>query len=143
LEVAVIAVLVIVGIAVLLKIRAGSKNNTPPPRPKNRARKTSPAARTRPSADNNFPAVSIKFGASACQAVTDLQDKRFVKGEAPTIPLDNCNSANCTCKYTHHEIRRENDGDRRAPGSLQTTLYESTGKAERRDGGRRRSGDPK
>jgi hypothetical protein len=143
LEVAGIIVLAVVIVVVLLKIRAGPKKKTPARAPKKKGNMISTAGKRKLTTAHDFPSVSIQFGPSACQAVKDLTDKRFLADEAPTMPLENCNSANCTCKYVYHDTRRKHDEDRRAPSSLRTTLYDTIGKPERRHGGRRRSSDPK
>jgi hypothetical protein len=143
LEVAGIIVLAVVIVIVLLKMRAGPKKKTRTRASKKKRHKISAAGQRKVAKAHDFPAVSIKFGPSACQAVKDLTDKRFLADEAPGIPLKSCNSANCTCKYVHHEIRREHDQDRRAPNSLRATLHGTSGKPERRQGGRRRSSDPR
>jgi hypothetical protein len=81
---------------------------------------------------NPFRAVSIKAGTSPCAAVKALQDERFLIGAVPHIPLAECGSKSCTCKYVHHEDRRRPDDERRAPAALTTDLYASIGNEERR-----------
>jgi hypothetical protein len=81
---------------------------------------------------NPFRAVSIKAGTGPCAAVKALQDERFLIGTVPHIPLADCGSKSCTCKYVHHEDRRLPDDERRAPAALTTNLYAATGRADRR-----------
>ena len=81
---------------------------------------------------NPFRAVSIKAGSGACTAVTALAGERFLIGQVPHLPLAECGSKSCTCKYVHHDDRRLPDDDRRAPAALTTDLYESTGNQDRR-----------
>jgi hypothetical protein len=143
LEIAVIVLLAIVAVVFLLKMRSSPKKNTRVRARKKKSKKVSVAGRDKLANANHFPSVSIQFGASACPAVKALTGKRFLANEAPTVPLENCNSASCTCKYVHHEIRREQDKDRRATSSLRTTLHETSGKPERRHGGKSRRSSPK
>jgi hypothetical protein len=141
-EIAGIILLAVVIAVAILKMRAGPKKNGARAK-KRKGHKISAAGRRKIATAHDFPSVSIKFGPSACQSVKDLTDKRFLADEAPSVPLINCNSANCTCKFVHHEIRREQDEDRRAPSALRTSLYDTSGNPERRHGGRRRSSDPR
>ena len=60
----------------------------------------------------SFHAVSIQPGHACCHQARALQGQRFLSREAPTLPLKNCSSGNCTCRYQHHEDRRA--GPRRA-----------------------------
>jgi len=55
---------------------------------------------------NPYHAVSIAPGVGACDAVLALGDKRFLSREAPRLPLPGCGTANCACRYQHHEDRR-------------------------------------
>jgi hypothetical protein len=41
-----------------------------------------------------------------------MEGQRFLSREAPQLPLKDCASASCTCRYQHHEDRRR--GPRRA-----------------------------
>lgn len=141
-EVAGIILLALVIVVVLSKMRAGPKKKIRAKAP-NKNHRISAAGKRKLSLANDFPSVSIQFGPSACQGVKDLIEQRFLADDAPSVPLLNCNSANCTCKFVHHDVRREQDEDRRAHSSLRTTLYEDSGKPERRHGGRRRSSDPR
>jgi hypothetical protein len=141
LEIAGIILLAVVIAVVLLKMRANPKKKAGLRVPKKKAHKVSAAGKRKIATADDFPSVSIRYGRSACPAVTALAEKRFLANEAPSVPLEDCNSANCTCKYVHHEIRREQGDDRRTPSSLQTSLYDNSGKPERRHGGRRRSSD--
>ena len=139
-EIAAIILLAVIIAVATLKMRAGPKKNGARAK-KRKGHKISAAGKRKIATAHDFPSVSIKFGSSACQSVKDLTDKRFLADEAPSVPLINCNSANCSCKFVHHEIRREQEEDRRAPSALRTTLYDTSGKPDRRHGGRRRSTD--
>lgn len=59
-------------------------------------------------ARNPFHAVSVKADwRRPCRAARELGERRFLAGEAPTLPLPGCNGAACTCRYEHHDDRRE------------------------------------
>lgn len=72
------------------------KNRRPPEEPK-----------------GQYHAISVCCEDHACQAVQDIHDKRFLATEAPTLPLSDCDQANCQCHYEHHDDRRNDEGDRR------------------------------
>ena len=61
---------------------------------------------------NRFHAVTIAPGERACAEAHALRGKRFLSREAPALPLKNCGSAKCECRYEHHGDRRK--GKRRA-----------------------------
>ena len=57
-------------------------------------------------------AVSIVPGYRCCHEVRELAGTRFLSREAPALPLKNCSSDSCSCRYEHHTDRR--GGPRRA-----------------------------
>lgn len=97
--------------------------------PVNQSRKNPPQPR------NPYRAISIMQGEAACDAAKAIGNKRFLNTDrvTPTLPLPNCDVANCTCRYAHHEDRRETQEDRRHPNMLQSELYGSTGNTNRRN----------
>ena len=96
-----------------------------------RTRKSAKAARQRGNIHHIYQAASINPGGCACNAVKALGDKRFLAEEAPHMPLTNCDSAKCQCRYVRHEDRRKRE-DRRAVYCLQTDLHVVAGKEEHR-----------
>jgi hypothetical protein len=129
-----ILVLVILGLAIYLvpkiSYRKKSKSTS--------ARKTATPKVRR----SRYQAVSISYGPNACDAARAVKDKRFRVAEAPLTPLPECTSAmSCSCKYVHYEDRRSNKGDRRLPAALSSELFESTGRANKRQMEGRRTTD--
>jgi len=59
-----------------------------------------------------FHAVSVVAGRHACAAARALRDQRFLSRDAPPLPLKNCGSPQCECRYEHYDDRRK--GNRRA-----------------------------
>ena len=59
-----------------------------------------------------YHAVTIAPGPRACEAAKALRGKRFLSREAPDLPLRDCSCSSCTCRYEHHDDRR--NGQRRA-----------------------------
>ncbi len=57
-------------------------------------------------------AVSIVPGHHCCHQARELAGTRFLSREAPVLPLKNCGSDSCRCRYEHHTDRRA--GPRRA-----------------------------
>ena len=90
--------------------------------------------------DTQFHAVSLKFPATACDAAKAMEGKRFLSSAAPRIPLPECDSLECKCRFIHHKDRRQGD-DRRNP--YRSSISGDTGEYEReqRHRGERRSDD--
>ncbi len=82
--------------------------------------------------ENKYHGIAVMCEDDACAAAKALGKKRFLSHEAPPIPLPNCDSANCHCRYEHFEDRRSGDDERRSTFSLQTDLHSSAGNEERR-----------
>ena len=82
-----------------------------------------------------FHALSIRFGAGACEHSRQLHGQRFLASDVPELPLPACEVDNCQCRFVHHGDRRKGD-DRRSPfqGGF-------GGSAPRREDDRRRSSD--
>ena len=93
-----------------------------------RSNKRPQAARTKIRQENNrstrYHAVTVLPGGCSCSAVAALDGQRFLTREnVPNLPLLECSSANCTCRYVHHEDRRGDNDNRRAAYSMQTEFY--------------------
>jgi hypothetical protein len=66
-------------------------------------------ARPAPSVSDTgtkFHAVSIRYGASACDAARALEGRRFLSSAAPKLPLPECDAPACKCRFKHHQDRR-------------------------------------
>jgi hypothetical protein len=133
-----ILLLIIAVAALLLKSR-------PTPQPsgnvgrENKLKKEKTPKGSTPSTNNPYHAVSIEFDLEACPTVQSISDKFFLANQAPPIPLQECTSAACHCKYIHHKGRRH--AIRRPQIMLATEAYASTGKLERRENIGRRETD--
>lgn len=95
-------------------------------------------------AGGQYRSTSIRAGRNACVAAREIAGKRFLLSEVPGLPLADCSAAQCDCTYSHHQDRRDDIGDRRAPAGLSTELFSESGKTERRadpKGRGRRTGD--
>ena len=90
-----------------------------------------------------YRATSIVFEDAACEAVKALGKKRFLDRDrdVPRLPLKDCSNSQCTCKYAHHDDRRDSSEDRRHPSALKSELYERGPEPNRREKkrGRRKS----
>ena len=88
----------------------------------------------KPIARSRYRATSIVSGAACCQAVKSFEGTYFLDIEkaTPSLPLTDCNSADCKCRYVHRNDRREDQEGRRQLGSLHSELYDRNGKPERR-----------
>ena len=127
-----LAILIGLGVVCYARMRsptatAGPANMARAAAARSAPRSSSVRAKARPKAkqpsDNvivgKWHAISIDVNDNCCQAAKALDGQRFLSREAPAMPLPNCDAAVCRCKYRHHEDRRDPDGDRRNPSSLQ------------------------
>lgn len=55
---------------------------------------------------NRWHAVTIAAPANACDAAQACKGKRFLSGDAPWLPLKECDAKRCECRYRHYEDRR-------------------------------------
>ncbi|MGH1536491.1 MAG: hypothetical protein ACRBDX_00330 [Gammaproteobacteria bacterium] len=85
------------------------------------------------SAFNPYHCVELKISYDACEEVLALHGKRFLSAEAPILPLQGCNQQ-CTCKFKHHDDRRQDD--RR--DAFSSSGIHFSGEKNRRLGGDRR-----
>lgn len=53
-----------------------------------------------------FRCVEIKTDGLACEHVKSLQNKRILVEFAPLVPLNNCDAAQCNCRYVRYNDRR-------------------------------------
>jgi hypothetical protein len=53
-----------------------------------------------------FHAVSIRYGANACDAAREMEGRRFLSSAAPKLPLPECDATECKCRFKHHQDRR-------------------------------------
>jgi hypothetical protein len=99
---------------------------------------TPPAAAPR---NQQFHAVEIHCGSACCAAVQALKEKRFLSRRAPPIlPLQDCSKpAGCTCRYVHHDDRRDESRREADTGIWDTTRLESAN--NRRSSRGRRTAD--
>ena len=106
-------------------------------------RRSRAAAAKRPiKRSSKYHAVSINPVSRCCSAAETTGDKRFLtSGRVPSLPLANCNSGACTCKYVRHEDRRTSLGDRRAAYSMSTELFGLDEEKDRRTRQGRRAAD--
>ncbi len=60
----------------------------------------------------------VEMGQPGCEASRELLGKQFTFDEAPQLPLEGCNSANCTCQFKglkdRRSMARRQQDDRRA-----------------------------
>ncbi|MEZ5573394.1 MAG: hypothetical protein R3E64_15450 [Halioglobus sp.] len=135
----IIAAIAIAGLALLLWSSQKKPNRGKPTQSSKRS-KQPPST---PAKKNPFRATSIAAGTNACAAAQALAGKRFLVADdnIPQLPLSDCDMASCSCKYEHHQDRREEGVLRRAPSSLRTELHSHTEHVERRRKRGRRSTD--
>jgi hypothetical protein len=55
---------------------------------------------------NPWHAVSIAPSPGACPKARSMVRARFLSQDAPALPLEECSSKVCACRYVHHQDRR-------------------------------------
>lgn len=106
-----------------------------------RRRQRSVGASARTSVSSPYRACTIEPGPDACAAVAGLQDKHFLQGDVPALPLPECGRLQCDCRYRRHQDRRQKDDDRRLPGAAATEMYPHAAEERRRARRGRRADD--
>ncbi|MGB5164869.1 MAG: hypothetical protein WBN09_09505 [Woeseiaceae bacterium] len=111
-------------------------------RSKAKVEETRPEPVRRPGAQpTQFHAVSIRHETNACMAAKELAGRRFLSGAAPQLPLPECDAAECSCRFRHHDDRRSSK-DRRSPFSASGfSAASGTYEREQREGSDRRKSD--
>ena len=126
-QIALILVLLFVGVAAFLIFRQPAQK-----KPTAGAR----SASTAPSSP--YSSVSLMLPSNCCSAAQAFAGARFLKNEAPRLPLAGCTITQCKCRYKRHEDRREEDEDRRAIHGLRAQMHAlHTGEERRQRRGRR------
>ena len=69
----------------------------------------------KPLASDPFRAVSLVCESESCEEIGVLEGQRLLVNEAPAIPLQQCISEVCGCRYHHHEDRRSHSDRRQTP----------------------------
>ena len=92
--------------------------------------------------DGPYAAVSLEPASIACEAARRIAGRRYLRDEAPGVPLANCDGRRCGCRLQSHADRRQAGTDRRLGVGLQSELYLTSGNHDRRHTRRgRRSSD--
>jgi hypothetical protein len=85
----------------------------------------------------DYRAVSIQLGPQACRAARYLRDKKFLSTKAPALPLAECISSDCQCKYVYYSDRRDED-ERRFPSHIMDSVFSDKEKREKSKSERRK-----
>ena len=95
-----------------------------------RARSSPPSQPTK--AGGRFGAVEIRARSGACDSARALEGQRFLAKNAPTLPLPDCATTQCSCSFAKLSDRRT-DGRRLQQGGLAASLYIATNRRAKRD----------
>ncbi len=91
-----------------------------------------PQMRDKPSSSDEYRSVTVQCNEHACDAAKSIVNKhillRFV--HLFPLPLPECDGRPCSCKYRHHQDRRDPE-DRRSPYSY-TVYMERRSRTDRR-----------
>ena len=127
----------------LMVMRRGALDRVRPIQSIWRLRETHPRksnAKASSDKDRKFHAVTIKLDPCPCPAVRPLAGQTLLSGNAPVLPLKDCDQAACKCRFIHHDDRRNQS--RRGYQSDLAHVAAVGSNQERREGGTgRREGD--
>ncbi len=75
---------------------------------------------------SNFHAVGIEPASegSSCDVALALRGQRFLSGEAPTLPLPDCDAIECNCTYGHYDDRRRRRTRRAGDRGMSEKAYD-------------------
>lgn len=82
--------------------------------------------------DLRFRSVGIDTGVNCCKSAEKVAGRRFLIKQAPGIPLQDCDSEQCECKFIHFADRRDNDPERRGEGRFRAEVFAATQEEDRR-----------
>ena len=102
-----------------------------------RQKKPLPALAATQNTRKNYHCVEVRKGIRACKAVQDLGNVRFLSDQAPSLPVPGCTAETCTCRFIHHDDRR--DDDRRHPYGQLASIPPTIAGERRSRTGRRKS----
>ena len=97
----VVVMLVIGGLWLFISL-SGKRSKSAAARDRRAERLAAAAARQ----EHPFQAVSLCSLGGGCAAGEAYGQRRFLVNESPPLPLEECTSKHCTCKYIRHEDRR-------------------------------------
>ncbi|MEP4487101.1 hypothetical protein [Marinobacter alexandrii] len=129
--------ILLIGGAAFVIVMAWRLLNSGSNKPANQPRTRS----AQPQNHNPYQSLSLMLPIAHCDAASSLADKRFLKREAPSLPLQGCNKATCKCGFVKHTDRRDDEGDRRALYGLRAEMHAIHTGNERRKRRGRRTGD--
>jgi hypothetical protein len=143
-EVLVVLLVLVAASAVFIVMRGKARNpKTAASRTNEKSRAVAGSKTAVVAPRHPYRATSIVFDDAACDAVKALGRKRFLDRDrdVPKLPLKDCSNSQCSCKYAHHDDRRDSSEDRRHPSALKSELYERGSDPNRRQKkrGRRKS----
>jgi hypothetical protein len=134
--------LILVGVAAVALVLRSNKQ-TPKKDMNTRAKKQNSSQKSASNITKPHRATAVICGENSCEAVMAISGKRFLDADKnlPQIPLSNCDTSKCSCKYEHYVDRRDTGEIRRAPPGLKSQLYPHIENVERRLKRGRRTSD--
>lgn len=81
---------------------------------------------------HSYHSVEIVNESNMCASAKKLKGKRYLSQNAPTIPLLDCESKDCSCRYVHYDDRRKYNEDRRLEFGVTQELFGVFGETNRR-----------
>jgi hypothetical protein len=87
---------------------------------------------------SKYKSVSIRPGEFSCPAAKKYGNRRLLLSEAPTLPLPNCSTKSCDCKFFIYGDRRSCLTNRRTNVREVTKMASLISRGNRRKGAERR-----
>lgn len=111
-----------------------------------RSRQSQVTSKVRPerrttSSNTAHHAISLRTASNACTAAKEIVGKRFLSGDAPRIPLPDCDVMDCQCRFAHHKDRRTGKDRRNVFTASGHSVATGEFEQERRQGAERRDDD--
>jgi len=91
------------------------------------------------STEHPYHCVIVIHGEPSCQGAKSIINTCYLSHDAPEIPLEDCDIAQCHCHYVHKEDRRNSQSEnRRLDFGVVKELYGTFGEKNRRQSRRGR-----
>lgn len=97
-----------------------------------RGRPEQPAPTEKKKSGGRFGAVEIHTRLGCCDAARALEGQRFLAKEAPALPLPDCTSRQCACKFGKLSDRRTEDR-RLEHGAISSSLFMASNRREQHE----------
>jgi hypothetical protein len=92
-------------------------------------------------AQHPYHCVVFKCPLGNCPGIAPLKGRLYLVGDGHELPVPECTSTRCRCRYVHYPDRRRREEDRRSSFGLEQEMYRYSHERDRRLAPGRRKGD--